>query len=295
MSFGRKEINVLLLLLAICLGGVAVWLYRLPSLILSSRNNESQVVAADTVSDVPSSGSIRDSATDNSAVVSEGTDILRQTPQNTLESQSETRHIAHDNNNVEATRFEDSNIQAMIENHPFSHEAKKVISGNLEENDSISRRKILNYCEYLRMAYINKNIDFLRQVYSDDALIIVGHVVKNDHRKGSKVAYNDKVTYSIRSKQKYIERLEATFRANKRIKIAFSDFKIFRHPTVDGIYGVILRQRYSSDAYSDDGFLFLLWDFRNPSLPQIHVRTWQPKSNVAQEEDIISLSDFNLE
>lgn len=43
-----------------------------------------------------------------------------------------------------------------------------------------------------------------------------------------------------------------------------------RHPTMDGIYGVSLRQQYKSDRYADDGYLFLLWDFRNESMPLIH-------------------------
>ena len=67
------------------------------------------------------------------------------------------------------------------------------------------------------------------------------------------------------------------------------------HPTKDGIYGVSLRQRYKSDRYADDGWLFLLWDFRNASMPLIHVRTWQPSATVSGAEGVIDISDFNLE
>ena len=63
---------------------------------------------------------------------------------------------------------------------------------------------------------------------------------------------------------------------------------------MEGIYGVTLRQKYDSDTYSDDGYLFLLWDFRNPSMPKIHVRTWQPAQSVHNPDDVFSLSDFNL-
>ena len=103
------------------------------------------------------------------------------------------------------------------------------------------------------------------------------------------------MSYSIHSKKSYLERIARVFASNKSIKIDFSDFKILRHPTVKGIYGVTLRQKYKNDSYSDDGYLFLLWDFRNGSAPQIHVRTWQPKSSINQEEDRIDMSDFNLE
>ena len=68
-----------------------------------------------------------------------------------------------------------------------------------------------------------------------------------------------------------------------------------RHPTKDGIYGVTLRQGYKSDSYADDGWLFLLWDFRDKSMPRIHVRTWQPAKSISSDDDVIDIGYFNLE
>lgn len=68
-----------------------------------------------------------------------------------------------------------------------------------------------------------------------------------------------------------------------------------RHPTMDGIYGVSLRQQYKSDRYADDGYLFLLWDFRNESMPLIHVRTWQPAETISDDNEVMNIRDFNLE
>ena len=63
--------------------------------------------------------------------------------------------------------------------------------------------------------------------------------------------------------------------------------------------GVSLRQAYRSDLYSDDGYLFLLWDFRNPAMPQIHVRTWQPAfpdgHTPLPEDEILDIRNFNLQ
>ena len=67
-----------------------------------------------------------------------------------------------------------------------------------------------------------------------------------------------KVTYAIHSKKDYISRLAKVFTANQKIDLKFSGFRIMRHPTMDGIYGVTLRQQYKSDRYADDGYLFLL-------------------------------------
>ena len=185
-------------------------------------------------------------------------------------------------------------LRSMAQSNPFYKEASKIMQGKLSETDAKRRHTILNYCEHFRTAYTTKDIDFLRQVFSNNALIIVGNVVKpmaNDNRYQAE----PRVTYAIHSKRDYIARLSKVFATNKKIDVKFSGFRILRHPTMDGIYGVTLRQQYKSDRYSDDGYLFLLWDFRDKSMPLIHVRTWQPAKSIGDSGDIISIQDFNLE
>lgn len=186
------------------------------------------------------------------------------------------------------------NLKTMAQSNPFYKEASKIMQGKLAETDARRRRTILNYCEHFRTAYTTKDIDFLRQVFSDKALIIVGNVVKpiaND----DKCQAESRVTFAIHSKRDYLARLSKVFAANQKIDVRFSGFRIMRHPTMDGIYGVTLRQQYKSDRYSDDGYLFLLWDFRDKSMPLIHVRTWQPAATVHSGDDVINIQDFNLE
>lgn len=186
------------------------------------------------------------------------------------------------------------NLKTMAQSNPFYKEASKILQGKLAETDARRRRTILNYCEHFRTAYTTKDIDFLRQVFSDKALIIVGNVVKpiaND----DKCQAESRVTFAIHSKRDYLARLSKVFAANQKIDVRFSGFRILRHPTMDGIYGVTLRQQYKSDRYGDDGYLFLLWDFRDKSMPLIHVRTWQPAATVHSGDDVINIQDFNLE
>lgn len=185
-------------------------------------------------------------------------------------------------------------LKSIVKNDAFYKEASKILHGKLTEQDARCRHTILNYCEHLRTAYTTKDIDFLRQVFSDKALIIVGNVVKTAATDGKCIA-EPRVTYAIHTKQEYLSRLAKVFSLNSKIDVKFSGFRILRHPTMDGIYGVTLRQRYKSDRYCDDGYLFLLWDFRDKSMPLIHVRTWQPASSVAAGADVISMQDFNLQ
>lgn len=191
-------------------------------------------------------------------------------------------------------KLDDEALRRIKAGHPFFREAAKVLSGKLDVDDSERRRVILDYCEHFRTAYTTKDIDFLRQVFSEQALIIVGNMIKAAPDNHDGVVAGKRVEYYLRTKGEYLSRLSRAFAANREIDVKFSDFRILRHPTLDGIYGVRLRQRYTSDRYSDDGWLFLLWDFRDESMPLIHVRTWQPATDVHDTDDVISIGDFNL-
>ena len=196
-------------------------------------------------------------------------------------------------------RIEQKDWRKVARQHPFYTEAVKVTSGKLEEVDAKNRRMILNYVEHLRTSYTTKDIDFLEQLFSEHALIVVGTVVHTAPQEEKNYLSPSQVVYNVKSKREYLDRLRDVFNANQNIDVTFSDFYIMRHPTRPGIYGVSLRQRYRSNIYSDDGYLFLLWDFRDKTCPQIHVRTWQPRMQadhtILPENEQFNISNFNLE
>ena len=272
-----KKAIISLIILNVFLLGVAVALWQLPT------HTQSVSTPVDTLSAVHSVANLRDTIIreSNQPVIAEQ---QYETQQNNTPQKSNKRNIFK------------TDITTMAKDNPFFAEASKVISGKLEEKDADNRRMILNYCEHLRTSYTTKDIDFLRQVFSDQALIIVGNVVRSaDNNSATGIEGDEKVTFSLKTKKEYLERLEKVFAANKKIDVKFSDFRIMRHPTMEGIYGVSMKQKYTSDRYSDDGYLFILWDFRNKSMPLIHVRTWQPAASVNGEKEIIGIRDFNLE
>lgn len=273
-----KKAIISLIILNVFLLGVAVALWQLPT------HTQSISTSTDTSSTVHPVTIIRDT-------------IIRESNQQPViaEQQYETQRYNIPQENDKRNIFK-NDITTMAKDNPFFAEASKVISGKLEEKDADNRRMILNYCEHLRTSYTTKDIDFLRQVFSDQALIIVGHVVKTaDNNSAAGIEGDEKVTFSLKTKKEYLERLEMVFAANKKIDVKFTDFRIMRHPTMEGIYGVSMKQEYTSDRYSDDGYLFILWDFRNESMPLIHVRTWQPAASVNGEKEIIGIRDFYLE
>ncbi len=171
----------------------------------------------------------------------------------------------------------------------------KVMKGNTELTDTRRRQLILDYVEQFRTSYNTKDIKFLEQIFSDDALIITGKVIKQKAPDG--IPLPDKITYKKQTKQEYITNLKRVFAANSYIRVTFDEIKVMRHPNNNNIYGVTLHQGYSSDRYHDDGYLFLLWDFTDENAPQIHVRTWQPDAingGRIPEDEIFSLADFDI-
>ena len=161
---------------------------------------------------------------------------------------------------------------------------------------------ILSYCDRFRTAYNTKDMKFLQQVFSDDALIITGSVITSKVYDGKPIS---SVKYKKQNKEQYLENLQRAFTANQWIEVTFSEIGtngeggasmgITRSTENPNLYGVRLRQEWKSSRYSDVGYVFLLWDFTNEDAPVIHVRTWQPEwvgGNKISDKELFSLEDF---
>lgn len=157
-------------------------------------------------------------------------------------------------------------------------------------NDYDRRMQILHWVEQFRNAYCQKDIEFMENVFSDDALIITGKVVKRQHTDMKPIT---KVQYTTRTKQEYLASLRSVFKNNSYINVKFDDIEIVRHPAKINYYGVTLKQGWFTKNYHDEGIVFIVWDFTDEMHPKIMVRTWQP----LDEEDkgnVFTLNSFKL-
>lgn len=170
-------------------------------------------------------------------------------------------------------------------------DVQKILGTGTDVADLTKRREILKWVEDFRCYYNEKNINALRQIYSDDALIITGSVTLNKRAGdyGNQLASN--VKYTVQSKADYINKLSKIFNTSKYINVKFDNISVIKHGAKPNIYGVTLKQSWSTSGYSDEGWLFLLWDFNDPERPQIHVRTWQP-DQIVEEHGVFTLDDF---
>ena len=154
-----------------------------------------------------------------------------------------------------------------------------------------SRIVLTNFLEDYQTAYAFKQIEYLEKIFSDNALIIVGHVVEYKPVGTDGVIYenNKKVELTKKTKAEYLADLKKQFKNKKYINLHFTNIEVKQASGDEDVFGVQVRQYYNSSNYNDDGYLFLMVDLRQ-ELPVIHVRTWQPdKTDI---NDLITLRDL---
>ena len=173
-------------------------------------------------------------------------------------------------------------------------DVKTIMGEGRNVEDLTKRREILKWVEDFRNYYNERNIKSLSQIYSDDALIITGSIVMQRETTdfGSQLSANTK--YTVHTKEEYIRNLSRLFKVRKYINVTFDHISVVKHGAKDNIYGVTLHQTWKTSGYSDEGWLFLLWDFNDPDKPQIHVRTWQ-SDQVVEKDGVFDLNDFYIE
>ena len=165
----------------------------------------------------------------------------------------------------------------------------------LHEYYSETARVLLTqFLENYKTAYALKDLEYIRDIFDDNALIITGTVVKpasytNKERK--RYYESEKIKYNRYSKAEYLTKLEKTFKSNEFVNIRFADLNYEKAGKKMGeVYGIRIKQDYYSSNYGDTGYLYLQVDFNESDRPLIQVRTWQPESVPLNE--LFGLGDF---
>lgn len=190
------------------------------------------------------------------------------------------------------SKLQITEVRFAIEEHHY----ESILEDGLRLQDLGNRQRILHFVEIFRTAYNRKDIEYLRQAYSDDALIIVGRKLEKSPIQSdlldNSLLSRDQIVFIQRSKGEYLEKLEQVFEKSDFLDIGFEELEILRHHAISDIYGVTLKQEWRSSSYSDEGYLFLMIDFNDVAKPLVHVRTWQPER--FQDSSTINLYDFNI-
>ncbi len=172
---------------------------------------------------------------------------------------------------------------------------KKVMQDGNGVTDLRRREIILNFVENFRTSYNRKDTVFLSRVFSKDALIITGSIVKVKQTDGGDLLSRlpkEKIVYLRQTKSEYIAKMRKIFAANSYLNIKFDELKVVQHKIYPEYYGVTIKQYWNSTTYSDIGYVFLLIDFSNEENPMIHVRTWQP--HMVGDKELAKSEIFNI-
>ena len=160
-----------------------------------------------------------------------------------------------------------------------------ILKRNAASWDDYTREILLEFLENYKTAYALERLDFIEGIFSDNAQIIVGKVLKvkanstyAERGQSIPLSGQNAIEYTHYTKKSYLEHLKRIFSKNEFININFSNvsLKKITKITDKNKFAIQLAQDYTSSTYSDKGYLFLLVDITNKEEPLIEIRTWQP-------------------
>lgn len=173
-----------------------------------------------------------------------------------------------------------------------------------EQKDARRRAFIDDFLATYEAAYEKKEIEYIKNFFSDDALIITETMkLKPTGSKETIPSARKTRPYQtvVENRAEYMGRLQRIFDANISIKLSIAGKIIRQHAKYPEIYGVNFTQIWKDQNGGDNlenqmpGFVFLMIDFKHgEQTPVIHVRTWQPKDNIEKEQDKYFLRDFMI-
>lgn len=195
-----------------------------------------------------------------------------------------------------AFSFKSGVRKSFVEDVVFTFAADKRIDnvafglGNTAADDILNkgvwseqaRMAVMNFLENYKTAYGLKRLDYIRSVFDDDAVIIVGSVLRNatmtrNPETGVATVQNNAIIKKNRyTKDQYLDNLRRCFDSNEFINIRFANNDVIKMSKGGELYAIQIAQDYYSSSYGDKGYLFLMVDINDPDKPVIKVRTWQP-------------------
>lgn len=174
---------------------------------------------------------------------------------------------------------------------------------NDEQLDAKRRMFISDFIETYEKAYELEKLDYIKQIFSADALVLTEtkELLKHGAELIPHTSKHRPFKTIVEDRIVYINRLSAIFQSNQKVHLSISGKRVVRHPKFREVYGVSFFQLWTDKDGGNNlesqmpGYIFLMVDFKNGEhTPIIHVRTWQPQSNITNVTDKYSLGDFKI-
>lgn len=197
-------------------------------------------------------------------------------------------------------RFNESDKKILSVAFALTQKAEDDIFNAASSWTDISRFTILQFMEDYQTAYALKREDYIEKIFSDDAIIITGTVLKTAPRANKEGMTLDlgrkDIHFTRQNKQQYMTNLRRHFNDREYIHLTFEDniTKVINAPRIQPgtAFAIQINQIYNSPVYSDKGYLTLILD-ASKELPIIHVRMWMPdKKEMMTIEEFINKFEF---
>lgn len=179
-----------------------------------------------------------------------------------------------------------------------------ALAQEIDEQLDARRRLFINdFIATYEKAYEIEDLDYIKLMFSADALVLTE--TKQLLKHGAEMVPNTskKRPYKtlVEDRKAYIDRLTKIFNSNQQVRLSIAGKRIVRHLRHQEVYGISFFQLWTDKDGGTNiesqmpGYVFLMVDFRNNEhAPIIHVRTWQPQSNIKDVTDKYSLGDFRI-
>ncbi len=162
--------------------------------------------------------------------------------------------------------------------------------GETAENDILCqgnwppqvRVSLMRFLEDYHTAYALKRLDFIRDLFDEDAVIIIGKMkpgkrVRRSSDGGGFSIDGPRAEFTEYDKNEFIEHLRRSFNSKEYINVRFAENEVTKLGKGAETYAIQIQQDYYSSNYYDQGYLMLLVDINDPQNPLIKFRAWQPQ------------------
>lgn len=153
----------------------------------------------------------------------------------------------------------------------LEHKQYRTTVIGIDKDDLYPCLTMLSFCEKLKTAYYSKNMDLIEQSLENNL---------------SDVRHTDLYLNNYR------RLLKRVFAREVLLNYSINDINITLSSVDNRIYGLSIKQSWSSIHYQDTNLYFSLWDFRNPLEPIKHIVAIQ--SADTPEGKRIGLDDFDF-
>lgn len=171
--------------------------------------------------------------------------------------------------------FKSGTKKTFVEDVVFTFDKDKKIKnvafglGDIAENDILckyapgwkdeTRELIMEFMESYKTAYCLKRLDYIRSIFADDAIIIIGNVARPRSKQASNqerpvsLEGQNVIRYNRYSKDEYLRNLERCFKRNEFINIRFSNNEVqwLEKYDKEELFAIQIGQEYNSTTYGE--------------------------------------------